>query len=126
MPSATYTSTTASTQAPTATTVPTADKYEIKDLMAYPNPYKPGDPFYVQFNESRDSEKVKLRIYTAAFRLIIIEDLDACPAGLVTKPVPGWHFARLASGTYYYLVTGTENSTSKEIRSQARELIILR
>ncbi len=125
----TLTRTPADTPSYTATLTPTRaatpDNFEIKDPLVYPNPYNVSQNIYFGFTISQDCSDVYIKIYTISFRLILKETLGLSYAGRVAKPVPQYCFARLANGTYYYVITA-KNGSGKTVSSKISELIILR
>jgi hypothetical protein len=99
--------------------------------MPYPNPFNPRlyNELRVAFNiAQKDSDRISLRIYTAAYRRVLevvyegAEAQDAANRGYLqcaTRKI-----ARLANGSYYYLVISEKEG--KETRSRINTLVILK
>ncbi|HPD18677.1 MAG TPA: hypothetical protein PLF61_03320, partial [Candidatus Goldiibacteriota bacterium] len=103
---------------------PTKEQIEINDIVLYPNPVNPNGKAYLKFNLSRDC-KIKIILYSTAFRLIMEKDMGNWPAGDDVIPIASEFFNKLANGVYYYFIFAEDNSGKKK-KSKADKLIILR
>jgi hypothetical protein len=121
----------ASTPTPTLTPGATPEEQKITDVLLYPNPFDPAgaQDIYIMFTAARkDSDTVRLKIYTAAFRLIrevVFAQADA--QGIMNSgriQCPRYRLGRLANGSYYYLIILEKNG--KQTRSNGNNLIILK
>ncbi len=128
---AVYTSTATATitAALTPTFTPTlspepSDVFEIKNPLASPNPYSGAALLAVSFELTRPAQSVKLKLFTNSFRLIRAIELGSCPTGRSTRQVQAYQLGNLASGTYFYIISGT--SDRGDSRSMAEKLIIIR
>jgi hypothetical protein len=119
------TSTPEYTVSPTPIPAATPDKFELEDPLVYPNPYNFTNNIMFGYFATQACSSVTLKIYTRSFRLIIKDDLGACPQGRVIKPVAAEIFGRLGNGIYYYVITA-KNSYGKAAVSKLGEIIILR
>lgn len=134
-PSPTITATATLTATPTFTptacaaclppATPTPAVFTITGPIIYPNPFYGTGRVYSRFNASRSGSGMKLRLYTAAFRLIKEESLPDCQAGVVTVQLDENMLKPLADGMYYYVITG-RGGQAGGAWSKAEELIILR
>jgi hypothetical protein len=120
------------TETPTsiATLIPTQnatpDVFKINDTLAYPDPYFIiPQSLYFSFYVTQACSSITLRIYTAAYRLILKEDMGACQAGRVVKTVATYYLGQLASGTYYYLITG-ESLSGEKANSKPDVILIIK
>jgi hypothetical protein len=102
-----------------------AEKFEINQVLSYPNPYTLAQPLSISFNISHDSPAVYFRLYTASFRLIRRIYAGQYQAGVKTCQIPASSLKSLSSGTYYYYIEGTDTA-GKKARSAAAVLIILK
>lgn len=113
---------------PTATVTQTmvaSGTQEVYDILPYPNPYNPGMTVVTsganfQFKLKRyDVDKIGIKIYTAAYRLIIEKDYDGAEKDAIVgqsyMTIAARTLSRLANGTYYYYiyVTGKDGKTTK-------------
>jgi len=96
--------------------------------MAYSNPYNAyaSKPLYVDFTATRSVVKVKVRIYTAAYRLV--RSVDASPSlisGYVAGNIDASNLQGLANGTYYYVIEAG-SGTGEKASSGINKIIILK
>jgi hypothetical protein len=103
-----------------------AEKLEIKDVLAYPNPYRPraGDLIF-SFDATRPVNKISIRIYTVSYRRIIEETVYGDFYGRSAVTIASRKLQRLANGTYYVVISG-EGSGGEKAASKPVELIILK
>jgi len=111
---------------PTQTLVE-SDKFEITDVLVYPNPLTEySNSLYISLNLSRTPDNIDLKIYTVSFRAIRnIEWKTGVAKGKNVLQVSRAKLAAVASGTYYYVITANSKN-GKTARSKAGIFIILR
>lgn len=101
--------------------------FEVKDVLVYPDPvFEMQNILYVDINVSRAPVSIKMKIYTAAFRLIrSFEWTTGLTAGGNTLLIPAWKLGQVGNGTYYYIIIAGD-AEGRQARSKAGEFIILR
>jgi len=116
---------------PTITRTPEiqeGDKQEINDVFVYPHPYNPDSDVLklnISFKLSKSAKSVKIRIYSAAFRLISEAEISAnCTPGMNTGSINRGKLKNLSTGTYYFVLVSEDNGT--EVRSKVDKLIIMK
>ena len=119
------------TNIPPATPTPTAtifrgDKFEITGVLIYPNPYiyLAGD-LNMKIDITRPAEDIKARIYSVSFRRLLEHDFNATDNKETVAVIPKAELSRLASGTYYVVITGRSTTGDKAV-SKPQVLIILK
>jgi hypothetical protein len=129
LPTATSTATRASAATATATataTVAWGNKFELTNILLYPNPYVySAADLKIKIDISQPAKQVRARIYTASFRRII--EFDSGPSGnketLVTIPVV--QLKKFAAGTYYVVITVVSTTGGKAV-SKSAVLVVLK
>jgi beta-glucanase (GH16 family) len=127
VPTATFTA----TQAPEATTTATAtaawgNKFELTNILVYPNPYISSTAdLKIKIDISQPAAQVKARIYTASFRRVIEYDYGPSDNKEILATIPAEKIQKLASGTYYLVVTGS-STTGRKAVSRPSVLIIFK
>ena len=85
------------------------DELAVKDLLAYPNPYRGGN-LYLTFKLTKDAE-AQVRLYTPTGRLIRAYDLGSLNAGFNSVPLD---LPNLANGIYVMVVdVWNDNGSAK-------------
>ena len=110
----------------TPVAVPTEEELVIRDLLHYPNPFSPqaGNVLTINYFISRDVDKIEMKIYTLAYRLIKHLKLSGnAAAGWKSVPIADTYLNRLSSGIYYYYLTAKEGNAV--VRSNVEYLIIM-
>jgi hypothetical protein len=107
----------------TPTPEATKEQIEITDIIAYPNPAKPGDGTTIGFKLTRGC-KVKFLMYTVSMRLIRQIEAGDFPAGYNTKKLGAEYLSGLANGAFYYVIVAEDGGKKK--KSRAEKLIIMR
>jgi hypothetical protein len=122
-PSFTQTLTMTITVAVTPTFTPTA--METREIV-YPNPYDPskGD-LNIIYNVSDQSDTVKIRIFTRAFRLVLEENLYPTAAGINKGAIRAGFMNGFANGIYFYSVFSSDKN-GNETEGIINKVIILR
>src|ERR1035437_3124715 len=120
----TATATLTYTPMPTATTE-WEDRFEIRDILIYPNPYDPENTgLKINISITRAASDIKIRIYTVSFRRVM--DLDFGPINtkeaIIT--IPAGRLTHLSAGIYHVVVTG--KSDGNKAISKPVELVIMR
>ncbi len=82
---------------------------KVKDLLAYPNPYRGGN-FYLTFKLTKDAD-VQLRLYTPTGRLVRSYDLGSMSAGFNSVPLD---LPDLANGIYVVVVDAWNDNGSNK------------
>jgi hypothetical protein len=115
-----------STPTLTPTALATTGQPGIK-VVIYPDPIIAGkDPLNMLIAADQKPDSVKLRIYTASFRLIHEATWDSSGiTGSYVVTEGADKFANLGSGSYYFVVFVTDQQ-GRVTRSKAGPLIILR
>jgi hypothetical protein len=106
---------------------PTTVKYEVRDPVAYPNPYAPAaGNFSVRLKLTHATDRLVIKVYTVSFRKVIeAEDSPGTYSGAHTLSLSAAYFAKLASGTYYYRIEG-ESTAGEKAASIAEKFVIIR
>lgn len=126
----TVTSTLTSTPTPTITYTntpdiqPSMEKIVIYNLDLYPNPVNPNKLTHIKFNLSKDC-RIKLIIYTTAFRLIKEMDIGNCSVGENIIQMASEIFVKLANGIYFYVIFAEDNA-GKKVKSEIKKFIVLK
>jgi hypothetical protein len=96
--------------------------------MAYPNPFNVAldKPLNIDFTATRSVVTARIKIYTAAYRLVrnVVMDTSGMP-GYVTGNVAASYLRGLASGVYYYVIEAVGNS-GEQAHSGVNKIIILK
>jgi len=120
----------------TATPAPTqTDKIKIATqtpVIVYPNPNPKikEEGMTLKFEITKDAEKMKLKIYTSAMRLVRKRQYNAAQVsgglqhGIVEAHLEPGLFAGLAKGVYYYVVF-VEDIDGNPARSDVGKFVIL-
>jgi hypothetical protein len=103
------------------------NEFKINDVVVYPNPAITGeDTLYVHMDITQQPKSVRMKIYTASFRLI--KD-KTWPAASITG-----HYEMnlsiggpnsLANGIYYYILTA-EDSAGRHAKDKVTGFIVLK
>jgi len=129
----TMTSVNTATATPTVTPTYTAtpETQEIKDVIAYPNPYNPAKGTYlsIAFNAAqRDCDSVQVKVYTTSLRrvrAIRLENVAArAAAARGVIDCEARYFGGLANGAYYFVVELEKDK--KTARSRIENLVIIK
>jgi hypothetical protein len=136
--SATYTASRTATRTNTYTPTPTgtsqpsptltrveSEKFEITDVLVYPNPaIKSADNLNFRMNITRTPDLISIKIYTVSFRAIRkIEWSTGITSGNNVLQVPLKTLAGVASGSYYYIITAADKK-GKTAKSKVGNFII--
>ena len=85
-----------------------------------------GCPMKIRFDATRDISRIRVKIYTSAYRFVVEENKTGFfSAGAVTIQSDTAAFSRLGPGTYYYTVS-VEGTDGKTARSRISIISILR
>jgi hypothetical protein len=107
--------------------VATTQTIQVKDPLAYPNPYDPetGDSLNIGITLTRDARDITFKLYTTQARLIRKCEIGSAPAGIKVFVINSERFKELAKGVYYFTVEATGDNNTKN-RSKIDKLIIIR
>jgi len=111
----------------TITVIPDKEEFKIENIIFAPNPYNPraGD-LRIGFEVTQASKAIKVRIYTAGYRLIKqITQTGNYTVGRNTTEIENRYLENLANGAYYVIITAI-NNTGKQVNSKPVILIILK
>ncbi len=103
----------------TATAVPTAEekeKFEIVDVILFPNPVSQHADLMVKFDVTRHASMIHVRIYTTSFRLVIDQAYKGYFLRDTVLTLPKRKLGGLSAGSYYisvYAEDGPEKAYSK-------------
>jgi hypothetical protein len=111
---------------PEATASPTLTLTPAAILMkTYPNPVNPfTNDLYLAFYLNKDSNDVRMAIYTTALRHIRDIQVGAGISGQNIAIIPGKRLQGLARGTYYYSVI-SKSTVGGDIKNRIEKLLIL-
>jgi rhamnogalacturonan endolyase len=129
VPSQTITITNTALPSPTPTATATiflGDKFEITGVLVYPNPYiyLAGD-LNIKIDITQPAGDIKVRIYSVSFRKILEHDFNAVENKETVLVIPAAELNRLASGTYYVVITGRSKTGDKAV-SKPQVMTILK
>jgi hypothetical protein len=84
---------------------------------------------YIAFDAAqKDSDRIRLKIYTVALRLVKVVDFTGAEAQSIFSrgnlQCAPRQLAELANGSYYYIIIAEKSG--KQVRSKAQALIILK
>ena len=105
-------------------TIEVKDKLEIVDVVVFPNPVKQPADLKIKFDVTRQVTKIKVRIYTTAYRRVVEETYEGAFLRDTVITVPQRKLGRLAAGIYYVTIHA-ENGSERAV-SKPEELIILK
>jgi len=106
------------TLTPDAEPFVTGDAPEVTEMLVYPQPYGMDTDLRFAFTLKNSASLVKIRIYTASFRLI--EEImmkGQYSEGLNVIAVPLKKLLALSNGTYYYYILPEAGSEGKRSRT---------
>jgi len=116
---------------PTITPTPAiqeGEKQEITDVFIYPHPFNPESDILkmnISFKLSKSTQSVKIRIYSAAFRLISEAEISAnCTPGINTGSINRGKLKNLSAGTYYFVLIADDGEG--EVKSKVDKMIIMK
>jgi hypothetical protein len=112
----------------TAIATPESEALKIDNLGVFPNPYTGayGGPMKIRFDVTQDLVRIKVKIYTSAYRLAFEETKTGFfSAGCVVIQADTKRLSRLGAGTYYFTVYA-ESTAGKTIKSRISIISILR
>lgn len=124
------TATSTATQPPESTITATAtadwgNSFELTNIILYPNPYPYlGADLNVKIEISQPAEKIKARIYTVSFRRVYELDYGPSDNKVTTVTIPAEKLSKLASGTYYLVITSTSKTGIKAVSKLAVLIVI--
>ncbi len=122
MSTPTFTATQQPQVTPTATTTVTisrAGKFEITNVLPYPNPYSGIADLKIKIEISQPAEHIISKLYTSAFRRILEYDSGASDTKETLVTVPSAKLNKLASGTYYLVINGVSKTGVKVVSKPA-------
>lgn len=95
-------------------------------MLVYPNPYiYPAGDLNIKIDITQPAGNIKVRIYSVSFRKILEHDFNAVYNKEAVLVIPAAELNRLASGTYYVVITGRSTTGDKAV-SKPQVLIILK
>jgi hypothetical protein len=106
-------------------TIAWSDKFEIKNLLAFPNPVYPGEDLKVNIGITRPAGELTLRIYTRSFRRVMEISCGASYVKNTILSIPAEKIKYLSSGIYYLSITGRSTAGADAV-SKPVEIIILK
>ena len=118
-----------STRTATPTIIPFEEEKELKiqDVLIFPHPFNPkkSDNLRINFYLTQYCNEVRIKIYTAAFRLIKSEVfISNTDAGRKQCLLDSQKLQDMSSGLYYFVLEAEKES--KKARSKADYLVILK
>jgi len=123
---ATKTNTITYTMTPTNTAISTATQTEvetgIEEILVYPNPVAKGDDLKIRVKITNKVEKIKVKIWTVGFRLIMQEEEEG-RAGENVINIGREKIKNLANGTYYYVIIIEDKD--KKINSKIKQFMVI-
>lgn len=100
--------------------------FAVNDVVLFPNPYNPEKGnLYIRVNMTGRVDKIKVRMYTVSFRLIIETAPSYTGTDTVILILPPAVLKRLSIGTYYVLVS-TGSASGKKAASKPHLLVVLK
>ncbi len=124
-----FTATNTFTNTPVNTPVPEDDKEEkflIKNIKIYPNPYNARDYLNIKINITKKCKKIDVKIYTTSLRLVINKQITGdFGFGDIDILIESKNFMRLSNGIYYFVVNFTDINNNN-ISSKPQILLLLK
>jgi len=94
----------------------------IEEILVYPNPVAKGDDLKIRVKITNKVEKIKVKIWTVGFRLIMQEEEEG-RAGENVINIGREKIKNLANGTYYYVIIIEDKD--KKINSKIKQFMVI-